>query len=155
MMCGPQGAVREELNMSQSPQVLGVLETALYVDDVARASAFYERVFGFRPMVSQGDRFCAMDVVGKQVLLLFKKRGTIEPLRMPGGVIPPHDGEGQLHFAFSISKESLSDWLARLAELGIPVESTMDWENGGVSVYFRDPDQHLVELVTPGCWPIW
>jgi catechol 2,3-dioxygenase-like lactoylglutathione lyase family enzyme len=28
----------------------------------------------------------------------------------------------------------------------------MNWARGGKSLYFRDPDGHLVELVTPGVW---
>jgi len=26
------------------------------------------------------------------------------------------------------------------------------WSRGGESLYFRDPDDHLVELATPGIW---
>ncbi len=26
---------------------------------------------------------------------------------------------------------------------------------GGTSLYFRDPDGHLLELVTPGIWSIY
>jgi catechol 2,3-dioxygenase-like lactoylglutathione lyase family enzyme len=26
------------------------------------------------------------------------------------------------------------------------------WPRGGESIYFRDPDGHLVELATPGLW---
>jgi len=31
----------------------------------------------------------------------------------------------------------------------------VDWPRGGRSLYFRDPDQHLLELITPGCWSIY
>ena len=43
----------------------------------------------------------------------------------------------------------LTDWEARLAELGIAVESRVKWEGGGLSIYFRDPDGGSVELATP------
>jgi hypothetical protein len=26
---------------------------------------------------------------------------------------------------------------------------------GGASLYSRDPDGHLLELITPGCWAIY
>ncbi len=74
---------------------------------------------------------------------------------MPGGTIPPHDGNGHLHLAFSIAASELPGWEMHLAAKGIAIESKIHWPRGGWSVYFRDPDQHLVELVTPGCWPIY
>jgi catechol 2,3-dioxygenase-like lactoylglutathione lyase family enzyme len=83
------------------PRVTGVLETALYVHDVARSRAFYTRLFGF-PVLTEDDRLCALDVAGRAVLLLFRKRGTTETIQIPGGAIPPHDGDGNLHCAFAI-----------------------------------------------------
>jgi len=132
-------------------KVTGVLETSLYVDDVPRAAEFYHRLFGFDKL--QGDnRFCALNVVGKQVLLLFKKGGTREPVLLPGGVLPPHDGSGTTHLAFSIPTEDFVRWETRLAEHGVTIESRVSWPLGGRSIYFRDPDGHLLELITPGCW---
>jgi catechol 2,3-dioxygenase-like lactoylglutathione lyase family enzyme len=42
-----------------------------------------------------------------------------------------------------------------LQERGIAIESAVDWPRGGRSLYFRDPDRHLLELITPGCWSIY
>jgi catechol 2,3-dioxygenase-like lactoylglutathione lyase family enzyme len=39
-----------------------------------------------------------------------------------------------------------------VAELNIAVESRMSWPRGGQSVFFHDPDDHLVELLTRGTW---
>ena len=86
------------------PTVGRVLETSLYVDQLDRSIQFYERLFGFPKMVSD-DRFCALNVSGQQVLLLFKKRATLEPMEFPGGILPPHDGDGQTHLAFTIAAE--------------------------------------------------
>ena len=133
------------------PPIQGELETGLYVSDLARSREFYSRLFGF-PMMVGDERFCAFDVAGRDVLLLFLKGGTPGPVRTPGGWIPPHDGAGRLHFAFAVAAEDLATWEARLAGEGIEIESRVDWPRGGRSVYFRDPDQHLVELVTPGLW---
>jgi catechol 2,3-dioxygenase-like lactoylglutathione lyase family enzyme len=131
--------------------VTGVLETGLYVDDVARSRAFYARLFGF-PVLIEDDRLCALDVLGSAVLLLFRKGATAETVHLPGGDIPPHDGDGTLHFAFAIPAADLEAWAERLGKEGIEIESRFTWPLGGVSLYFRDPDGHLVELATPGVW---
>lgn len=135
-------------------KVTGILETALHVEDVVRSREFYQNIFGF-PVLQGDDRFCALNVADKQVLLLFKTGGSTEPIAVPGGVIPPHGGEGNLHLAFSIPAGDLAAWEARLREHGVAIESRVKWERGGTSIYFRDPDGHLAELVTPGIWAIY
>ncbi|MGH9962465.1 MAG: VOC family protein, partial [Pyrinomonadaceae bacterium] len=64
-------------------------------------------------------------------------------------------GTGSLHLAFSIESEEWEPWEHWLSQHNIPIESRVQWERGGQSLYFRDPDNHLVELVTPGCWAIY
>ena len=134
--------------------VTGVLETAIYVEDVRRAAEFYRRIFGFDE-IGCDDRFCALSVAGRQVFLIFKRGGTLQPIPLPGGVVPPHDGSGQLHFAFSVPAADLPAWEQRLAENGIAIESRVAWPRGGLSIYFRDPDGHLAALITPGCWTMY
>jgi catechol 2,3-dioxygenase-like lactoylglutathione lyase family enzyme len=38
---------------------------------------------------------------------------------------------------------------------GIAIEERTKWEGGGESLYFRDPDRHLLKVVTPGTWSIY
>ncbi|HTI51545.1 MAG TPA: VOC family protein [Planctomycetaceae bacterium] len=130
------------------PPLHGLLETSLYVDDLDRSLAFYRRVFGFEPIFSN-ERLIALGVEARQVLLLFKKKLSAE---LP---LSPHDGDGQLHLAFAIDKSELSAWEEWLAQNGIAIEERKEWERGGVSLYFRDPDGHLLELATPGVWTIY
>ncbi len=137
-----------------SPRLGRVIETCLYVDDLERAGDFYERVLGLPAMTGDG-RFRAYDVGGKSVLLLFRRGATLETVHMPGGTIPPHDGHGPLHLAFAVSADELAAWETRLAEHGIAIEGRTDWSKGGHSIYFRDPDRHLLELATPGLWAIY
>jgi catechol 2,3-dioxygenase-like lactoylglutathione lyase family enzyme len=139
-----------------SETVTGILETALHVDDVERSMAFYDQLFGFPKMVFD-TRFCAYDVAGRSVFLLFKKGGTLEPIEIPGasGVIPPHDGSGRMHMAFAIPADSVDAWTNRLDANGVAIESRVQWASGGTSLYFRDPDGHLIELATPGIWPVY
>lgn len=128
-----------------------VLETSLYVGDMARARAFYEGVMGLEPMM-QDSRLTAYPVGAGSVLLLFLQGSTGEPAATPGGVIPPHEGSGRLHYAFAISVDALQYWRDELSRHGVDIESEVSWPRGGRSLYFRDPDGNLVELATPGLW---
>jgi len=128
-----------------------VLETALYVEDLDRAGRFYGETFGFEPM-ARDNRMWALDCGAASVLLLFKQGGALDPIELPGGRIPPHDGGGPVHLAFAVEAEELDGWKSRLADCGVEIEATMKWPRGGESLYFRDPDHHLVELASPGIW---
>jgi catechol 2,3-dioxygenase-like lactoylglutathione lyase family enzyme len=134
------------------PDLLGVLETVLYVDDFERACPFYELTLGLNS-IYRDQRLCAYDVGGRNVLLLFLRGHSLQTVRLPGGTIPPHDGHGPVHIAFSIGTDELAAWEARLAEANVAIEGRTKWSRGGTSIYFRDPDGHLVELATPGLWP--
>jgi len=136
------------------PRITGVLETCLYVADIERSALFYERLFGLQRMLCN-DRICAFAVAGRDVLILFLQGATTKAVSLPGGILPPHDGSGQNHFAFAIPAEDLAAWEKRLKEAGVAIESRVHWESGGDSLYFRDPDGHLAELATPGTWPIY
>jgi catechol 2,3-dioxygenase-like lactoylglutathione lyase family enzyme len=136
------------------PKVNGLLESALYVLDLEVSIAFYKKIFGLETLVSN-DRFCALSVSDKQVLLLFLKGASVEGGSGPDGVIPPHDGEGDLHLAFSISRDDLGQWKDWLLGNNVKIESEQAWMRGGTSLYFRDPDNHLLELATPGLWSIY
>jgi catechol 2,3-dioxygenase-like lactoylglutathione lyase family enzyme len=133
------------------PRLNRILETALYVADLERASSFYSDIMGL-PLIHTDHRMGAFDVGGNGVLLLFIEGGSLQPTETPGGSIPPHDGRGPLHVAFSIAAEELEAWQRHLAEAGIALEGRTQWPRGGVSVYFRDPDGHLLEIATPGLW---
>ena len=87
------------------PRITRVLETSLYVDDIAASARFYEEVMGLNA-ISKGDRLVALNA-----------------------------GEG--------------------TGSGIEIESEVTWTRGGRSLYFRDPDGHLVELATPGVWEVY
>ena len=135
------------------PRLNGILETAIYVDDLRRAQRFYEDILELKPVFSDG-RLTAYEVGGRSILLVFQRGASIETVTLPGGVIPGHDGAGPLHYAFAIGAEDLPAWKERLNAYGIPIEGCMGWPRGGKSIYFRDPDGHLLELATPGLWPI-
>lgn len=130
-----------------------MLETALYVDDLDRAAAFFRDVLGLEPMVEAPGRLVAMNAGGATVLLLFQRGSTTDGLKSPTGWIPPHDGSGPVHMAFAVDDITL--WEEQLTRHGVEVESRVTWDRGGASIYFRDPDGHSIELATRGTWPTW
>lgn len=137
-----------------SPRIQGVVETCVFSSDLPRSVHFYKDQLGLRLLQSM-DRLCAFADGEHQLLLIFLYGGSVERVEMPGGIIPPHDGSGQSHFAFAIAKQDVPAWKEQLAAKGIAIESEVHWDLGGHSIYFRDPDQNLVELATPGIWEVY
>lgn len=133
------------------PRLNGVLETALYVDDMARAVDFFSTVLGLSPMLAT-DRLTAFDAGRSTVLLLFARGASLVDMTGERGTVPGHDGAGPSHMAFGIAADVYDDWKARLLANGVPVRSEMTWPAGGRSLYFEDPDGHVLELATPGLW---
>ncbi|WP_165920167.1 VOC family protein [Chthoniobacter flavus] len=134
--------------------ITGIIETALYTKDIAQAVHFYETILGLKSLTGDA-RFHAFSVADRHVLLLFLQGTSLTPSRLPGGVVPPHDGTGPVHIGFSVPSETLAEWEAHLQTHGVEVESRVTWERGGESIYFRDPDGHLLEMLTPGVWTIF
>ncbi|WP_336491425.1 VOC family protein [Methylobacterium nigriterrae] len=133
------------------PSLNSVLETVLYVDDLDRADGFYRGTLGLT-CIHSDFRMRAYDVGGRGVLLLFPRGGSLQPIETPGGTIPPHDGQGPAHVAFAIDADALADWERQLGAASVDIEGRTRWPRGGASLYFRDPDGHLLELATPGLW---
>ena len=139
---------------SESPAIARVLETALYVDDLDAAVTFYRDILGLR-VLDAGTRLVSLDAGQATVLLLFRRGATVSGLDTPGGRIPPHDGSGPVHLAFAIAADALAAWELRFQERGVAIESRVQWNRGGQSIYIRDPAGHSVELATPGTWAIY
>ena len=134
------------------PPLLGrVVESALYVEDLARARGFYVDVLGARVLLDTA-RLLALDVHGESVLLLFHRGATLAPLETPGGTVPPHGADGVQHLAFAISADNVDAWIEHLGASSVTIESRVRWPRGGERLYVRDPDGHSVELITPGLW---
>jgi len=136
--------------LKTGPRVNGILETSLYVESVVRSAEFYRQVLGFEVMDLASDkldneaRLCAMRAGDRSVLLLFKK-----------GATPDTDATGSIHVAFGIARSQLTAWEDWLVLQGIPIEFRRTWKYGAEALFFRDPDGHLLEVVTPGVWTIY
>ena len=130
-----------------APRVRGIIESAIYVDDMQRSIDFYREVVGL-PQADQevARRLNAMVVGPYQVLLICSRGGAVKPIEFRGGRVPPHDGTGPLHLAFGVDEDSRETWRSRLAKHRIAITGEVDWPTGGWSLYFDDPDGHVVEL---------
>lgn len=128
------------------PVVQAIVETAIYVDDLERAAAFYRDVLGLVASPGANERHVFFPV-GDRMLLLFNPRETLR-----GETLPSHGTTGAGHFALGIRLEDLDAWRVQLAKHGIAIEQEIDWPRGGRSLYFRDPAGNSVELITPGVW---
>lgn len=109
-------------------------ETAFHVADLWVAREFYRRVFGL-DVVFEDREAVGFQLSGGAVLMLF---GTNEPL-----------GGGTHHLRLEISPGTLDDWDRHLMVCGVAVESRVRSDSGEVSLFFRDPDSHALELACP------
>ena len=129
------------------PRISGILETALYVNDLHQSVEFYQRLFELTTLHSS-ERLVVLRVAPGQVLLIMKQGTSAEPSLMSFGVIPASNGAGQQHVAFGIGPDQIDEWRDRLQQYAVEVESALEWPEGGHSLYFRDPDGHCIELKT-------
>ena len=106
--------------MTSAPPIDGLLETAIYVDDMGRAARFYEEVLGL-PAMLRTPRLTAFDAGRSGVLLVFARGMTEADSPTPGGVVPGHDGAGRLHFAFAIAADAYDAWHAHLLARGVAI----------------------------------
>ena len=152
--CPPTGATqrgrelvrRVPTDQQHMPHISGIIEAALYVEDMQRSVEFYERVCGFQTLFAS-PRITALRVAPGQVLLIAKKGASADSKVMTFGV-PAHDAAGHQHVAFGVEPDQLSTWRETLQRHGIHIESALSWPKGGQSLYFRDPDGHSLELKT-------
>ena len=125
-----------------------ILETTLYVQDVARAVKFYQDVLGLHLLDEFDANKGAALQVGRGVLLLFRSEVTEKP-----GTLPPHGAVGTSHVAFRVQPHELAEWKQRLRERGVPIEVEHSFNGQPPSVYFRDPDGNVLEFAVEDIWP--
>lgn len=129
----------------------GVLEAALYAEDLDAAEAFYGGVLGLEKLLRAGDRHVFFRA-GSTVVLIFNPNETVKP-PAPGSLpVPPHGARGPGHLCFSASAAEIGAWRERLMAAGVEIESDFEWPNGARSIYFRDPAGNSLEMAEPRLW---
>jgi catechol 2,3-dioxygenase-like lactoylglutathione lyase family enzyme len=129
-----------------------ILESALYVTDLAAAEAFYGDVLGLERISRVDDRHVFFRC-GPGVLLLFDAEATRQrPAPDATLAVPAHGTAGEGHLCFTASAEEIPRWKAALEASGVAIEADFEWPGGGRSIYFRDPSGNSLEFAEPRLW---
>ena len=133
-------------------ELRGVLETAVYVDDLDAAEDFYGRVLGLSRINRERNRHVFFRC-GAGVFLVFNATVTAQdPSLVNGSPVPTHGATGPSHMAFRVRDDELAAWRDQLGREHIAIESEIAWPRGGHSIYFRDPAGNSIELASPKLW---
>lgn len=129
----------------------GVLEAAVYVDDLAAARAFYGDLLGLEVIAEMPGRHVFFRC-GETVVLAFRAEETRRPnpgSRLP---VPPHGASGPGHICFAIGGGRMDGLVSHMAAKSIEIEADFVWPNGARSIYVRDPAGNSVEFAEPKLW---
>ena len=130
-------------------KVTRIFETVIYADDLAAAERFYSDVLGLEKYSGFGVAISFRTAFG--VLLVFDPEKAI----LPGRGVPSHGARGPGHLAFAAHPDDLDAWREHLEAHGVAIEMEVNWEQGGTSIYFRDPAGNSIELAPPTLWGGW
>lgn len=129
----------------------GILETALYAEDLDAAEAFYGGVLGLEKVLRAGNRHVFF-YCGQGILLIFNPTETVKPPSLDSLPVPPHGTTGPGHVCFRMSGQMIDRMVEKLNKAGIVIESDFRWPNGARSIYFRDPAGNSLECAEPMLW---
>jgi catechol 2,3-dioxygenase-like lactoylglutathione lyase family enzyme len=122
---------------------------------------FYVNILGLEFVSEEKDRYVFLKA-GQSMLLIFNPNKTLSnadvsnrsssttQLPAHGAFTPP----SIIHFALEIEQQNYDNAKQMLKEKKIKVENEVTWDKGTNSIYFRDPVGNLVEIITPGSWPV-
>ncbi len=118
--------------------MLGIRHIALRVVDLSRSVEFYASTLGMR-LVWKPDDASAYLSSGADILALHQSDGSLDAERM--GALD--------HFGFLVARAGdVDDWADRLRSMAIElVQNPKTHRDGSRSIYFRDPDANLIQLL--------
>ena len=111
------------------------------------AARFYSEVLELRLLEEPTELSAAFRLDDGSVFLIF------DPVRASAGRrVPDYGATGAGHVAFAVEAGGLEARAGELRRRGIDVECEITWEEGGRSLYVRDPAGNSVELVDGEAW---
>jgi catechol-2,3-dioxygenase len=129
-----------------------IIETCIYSSNLENMKKFYVDVLGLSAIAEERDKLIFLKA-GKSMLLIFDPSQTmVDNKKLPthGIQSPP----SSIHLAMEIKEQEYQGWQELLVNNSIPIEKEVMWKSNAKSLYFRDPAGNLVELITPGEWPV-
>jgi len=130
-----------------------ILETALYVDDLDAAKAFYGGLLGLAPVLEEAGRHVFYRC-GEGMLLVFNPAATVLPAPDGALPVPSHGARGPGHLCFRATAAEIALWRETFEAEGIEIEADFHWPNGARSIYLRDPAGNSVEFAEPKLWEL-
>jgi catechol 2,3-dioxygenase-like lactoylglutathione lyase family enzyme len=132
------------------------VETCIYSSDLVKMKDFYVNILGLEFVSEEEDRHVFLKA-GQNMLLIFNPNKTLANDTSNTAQLPAHGAFAPpsiIHFALEIEKENYGAAKHILNEKNVKIEKEVTWEKGTNSIYFRDPAGNLVEIITPGSWPV-
>lgn len=140
------------------PKLGQIVEVVLYTSNVGKLSAWYKDVFDLEPF-EESPFLVGYNLPNDTLLLIFDRTKTTEDRPIEGaGTIPKHGCETGLgqHISFAcVGPEEMDEWEAHFKNKGVEITGTMKWERGGRSIYVKDWEGHVIEIMTRGVWKVY
>ena len=141
------------------PKLGQVVETVLYTTDAQKLAAWYKDVLGLEEF-TEFSAVVGFSLPNNTILLIFNRTMTTKDRPVEDrGMIPKHGitgtGLGQ-HISFACSgEEELREWEEHFASKKVEIVGRMNWERGGKSIYIKDWEGHVLEIMTRGVWSVY
>lgn len=137
---------------------LGMFEVQLVVDDLDALTDFYRDSLGLEVSLHDPERGRTHFRLGRGQLILARRYGEEASPEWPGLPPPLLAGDdrrgptpgshGAIHFAIEAELDDVLSTEARLRAGGLDVRGPLRWPSGRLSIYVRDPEGNVAELIS-------